>query len=102
MFTRNGGELRPPMPPERPTLQRSRQPSSELTETAGTSATAYPKYSRPVLHFSTLYTINAELRLYHMIGFRWEGENQFGSGLRQHTCGLRIIDARSRSGIRSI
>ena len=51
-----------------------------------TSATAYPKYNR-VLHFSTLYTINAELRLYHMIGFRWEGENQFGSGLRQHTCG---------------
>ena len=59
-----------------------------------TNSTAYPKYNR-VLHFSTLYNINAELHIYHMIGFRWEGENQFGSGLRQRTCGLRIIDAQS-------
>jgi hypothetical protein len=59
-----------------------------------TNATPYPKYNR-VLHFSALYNINAELRVYHMIGFRWEGENQFGSGLRQRTCGLRIIDAQS-------
>ena len=59
-----------------------------------TNSTAYPKYNR-VLHLSTLYNIDAELRVYHMIGFRWEGENQFGSGLRQRTCGLRIIDGQS-------
>jgi hypothetical protein len=57
-------------------------------------STAYQKYNR-VLHFSTLYNINGELQVYHMIGFRWEGENQFGSGLRQRTCGLRIIDGQS-------
>ena len=54
----------------------------------------FQKYNR-VLHFSTLYNINAELRVYHMIGFRWNGENQFNSGLRQRTCGLRIIDGQS-------
>ena len=59
-----------------------------------TNSTAYPKYNR-VLHFSTLYNIDAELQVYHMIGFRWEGENQFGSGLRQRTCGLRILDGQS-------
>jgi hypothetical protein len=59
-----------------------------------TNGTDFPKYNR-VLHFSTLYNINAELQVYHMIGFRWEGENQFGSGLRQRTCGLRIIDGQS-------
>jgi hypothetical protein len=59
-----------------------------------TNATPYPKYNR-VLHFSALYNINAELHVYHMIGFRWEGENQFGSGLRQRTCGSRIIDGQS-------
>jgi hypothetical protein len=59
-----------------------------------TNATPYPKYNR-VLHFSAMYNINAELHVYHMIGFRWEGENQFGSGLRQRTCGLRIIDGQS-------
>jgi hypothetical protein len=58
------------------------------------NSTAYPKYNR-VLHFSTLYNINAELRVYHMIGFRWQGENQFGSGLRQRICGLRILDGQS-------
>jgi hypothetical protein len=57
----------------------------------GNSATRYNR----ILHFSTLYNINAELRVYHMIGFRWEGENQFGSGLRQQACGLRIIDGQS-------
>jgi hypothetical protein len=57
----------------------------------GNSATRYNR----ILHFSTLYSINAELRVYHMIGFRWEGENQFGSGLRQQACGLRIIDGQS-------
>jgi hypothetical protein len=30
-----------------------------------------------------------------MIGFRWEGENQFSRGLRQQACGLRIIDGQS-------
>jgi hypothetical protein len=59
-----------------------------------TNSTAYQKYNR-VLHFSTLYNVNAELRVYHMVGFRWQGENQFGSGLRQRTCGLRIIDGQS-------
>src|SRR5215469_7923517 len=59
--------------------------------TNGTSATRFNR----ILHFSTLYSINAELRVYHMIGFRWEGENQFGSGLRQQACGLRIIDGQS-------
>jgi len=59
-----------------------------------TNATPYAKYNR-VLHFSALYKINAELHVYHMIGFRWEGENQFGSGLQQRTCGLRIIDGQS-------
>ena len=59
-----------------------------------TNSTAYQKYNR-ALHFSTLYNINAELRVYHMVGFRWQGENQFGSGLRQRTCGLRIIDGQS-------
>ena len=59
-----------------------------------TNATSYPKYNR-ILHFSALYKINAELRVYHMIGFRWEGENQFGSGLRQQSCGMRIIDGQS-------
>jgi hypothetical protein len=42
-----------------------------------------------------MYNINAELRVYHMIGFRWEGENQFNSGLRQRTCGARIVDGQS-------
>jgi hypothetical protein len=59
-----------------------------------TSSTPYPKYNR-TLHFSLLYNINAELRAYHMIGFRWEGENRFGSGLRQLTCGARILDGQS-------
>jgi len=59
-----------------------------------TNSTVYPKYNR-ILHFSSLYNINAELHVYHMIGFRWEGENQFGSGLRQLTCGARIIDGQS-------
>jgi hypothetical protein len=59
-----------------------------------TNSTAFPKYNR-VLHFTALYNINAELQVYHMIGFHWEGENQFGSGLRQKTCGLRIIDGQS-------
>jgi hypothetical protein len=62
--------------------------------TSRTNSTAYPKYNR-ILHFSSLYNINAELHVYHMIGFRWEGENQFGSGLRQLTCGARIIDGQS-------
>src|ERR1700756_801760 len=57
----------------------------------GTPATRFNR----ILHFSTLYNINAELRVYHMIGFRWEGENQFGSGLRQQACGLRIVDGQS-------
>ena len=59
--------------------------------TNGTPATRYNR----ILHFSTLYNINSELHVYHMIGFRWEGENQFGSGLRQQACGLRIIDGQS-------
>jgi hypothetical protein len=62
--------------------------------TSRTNSTAYPKYNR-ILHFSSLYNINAEIHVYHMIGFRWEGENQFGSGLRQLTCGARIIDGQS-------
>ena len=62
--------------------------------TTRTNSTAYPKYNR-ILHFSSLYNINAEIHVYHMIGFRWEGENQFGSGLRQLTCGARIIDGQS-------
>jgi hypothetical protein len=62
--------------------------------TSRTNSTLYPKYNR-ILHFSSLYNINAELHVYHMIGFRWEGENQFGSGLRQLTCGARIIDGES-------
>src|ERR1700739_1204057 len=59
--------------------------------TSRTNSTPYPKYNR-ILHFSSLYNINAELHAYHMIGFRWEGENQLGSGLRQLTCGARILD----------
>jgi hypothetical protein len=62
--------------------------------TSRTNSTDYPKYNR-ILHFSSLYNINAELHVYHMIGFRWEGENQFGSGLRQLACGARIIDGQS-------
>jgi hypothetical protein len=62
--------------------------------TSRTNSTAYPKYNR-TLHFSTIYNINDELHVYHMIGFRWEGENEFGSGLRQLTCGARIIDGQS-------
>ena len=62
--------------------------------TSRTNSTAYAKYNR-VLHFSSLYNINAELHVYHMIGFRWEGENQFGSGVRQLTCGARILDGQS-------
>lgn len=62
--------------------------------TRRTNSTAYPKYNR-ILHFSSLYNINAELHVYHMIGFRWEGENEFDSGLRQLTCGARIIDGQS-------
>ncbi len=62
--------------------------------TSRTNATAYPKYNR-ILHFSTIYNINAELHVYHMIGFRWEGENRFGSGVRQLTCGARIVDGQS-------
>jgi hypothetical protein len=62
--------------------------------TSRTNSTAYPRYNR-ILHLSTIYNINAELHVYHMIGFRWEGENQFGSGLRQLTCGARIIDGQS-------
>ena len=59
-----------------------------LTQRLTRSTTAY-------LHFWSLYNINAEIHVYHMIGFRWEGENQFGSGLRQLTCGARIIDGQS-------
>ena len=62
--------------------------------TSRTASTAYPKYNR-ILHFSALYNINAELHVFHMIGFRWEGENKFGSGLRQLTCGARILDGQS-------
>jgi hypothetical protein len=62
--------------------------------TSRTNSTVYPKYNR-ILHFSSLYNINAELHVYHMIGFRWEGENQFGSGLKQLTCGVRILDGQS-------
>ena len=62
--------------------------------TSRTNSTAYPKYNR-ILHFSSLYNINAELHVFHMIGFRWEGENQFGSGFRQLTCGVRILDGQS-------
>jgi hypothetical protein len=62
--------------------------------TSRTNSTAYPKYNR-ILHFSSLYNINTEIHVYHMVGFRWEGENQFGSGLRQLTCGARIIDGQS-------
>ena len=62
--------------------------------TSRTNSTPYPKYNR-ILHFSALYNINAELHAYHMIGFRWEGENRLGSGLRQLSCGARILDGQS-------
>ena len=62
--------------------------------TSRTNSTAYPKYNR-ILHFSSMYNINAELHAYHVIGFRWEGESRFGSGIRQLTCGARILDGQS-------
>lgn len=51
-------------------------------------------YNR-VLHFSGIYEINDELKVYHMIGFQWTGENKFNSGIRQTVANKRIIDGQS-------
>lgn len=54
------------------------------------------KYNR-VLKFSGLYAIDDELKCYHMIGFRWEGQNKMNSGLYQTRENKRIIDGQSIS-----
>jgi hypothetical protein len=59
-----------------------------------TNASGLAKYNR-VLRFSGMYKINGELKCYHMIGFRWEGDNKFGSGLMQTATNKRIIDGQS-------
>src|SRR6202453_4202610 len=59
-----------------------------------TNASGLAKYNR-VLRFSGIYKINGELKCYHMIGFRWEGDNKFGSGLMQTATNKRIIDGQS-------
>jgi hypothetical protein len=59
-----------------------------------TNASGLAKYNR-ILRFSGMYKINGELRCYHMIGFRWEGDNKFGSGLIQTATNKRIIDSQS-------
>jgi len=59
-----------------------------------TNASGLAKYNR-ILRFSGMYKINGELKCYHMIGFRWEGDNKFGSGLMQTATNKRIIDGQS-------
>ena len=54
------------------------------------------KYNR-VLKFSGIYEIDDELKCYHVIGFRWEGQNKLNSGLRQTRENRRIIDGQSVS-----
>ena len=63
----------------------------------GDNRTNATYYSEIQSHLAFLYAVQDQcrIRVYHMIGFRWEGENQFGSGLRQQSCGLRIIDGQS-------
>lgn len=51
-------------------------------------------YNR-ILKFSGMYDINDELNVYHMIGFRWEGQNKFNSGIRQTATNKRIINGQS-------
>ncbi len=54
------------------------------------------RYNR-ILKFSGLYAIDDELKCYHMIGFRWEGQNKISSGLVQTRENRRIIDGQSIS-----
>lgn len=53
-------------------------------------------YNR-ILKFSGMYQIDDELQVYHMIGFRWEGQTKFNSGINQTTVNKRIIDGQSVS-----
>jgi hypothetical protein len=62
-----------------------------------TNATSGPKYNR-ILWFSNLYAINVEMKVYHMIGFRWEGEGNCSlcSGIQTtNASNLRILDMQS-------
>jgi len=54
------------------------------------------QYNR-LLKFSGIYNIDDELKVYHMIGFRWEGQNKLNSGIRQTRENRRIIDGQSIS-----
>lgn len=60
------------------------------------NGTANVKYNR-VLWFSGNYQINDELRVYHMNGFRWEGQNKFIAGITQTATNKRIVDGISVS-----
>lgn len=51
-------------------------------------------YNR-VLKFSGRYDIDDELECYHMVGFCWESQNKFNSGIRQTATNKRIIDGQS-------
>lgn len=51
--------------------------------------------SNRTLRFSGMYQINDELKVYHMIGFRWEGQTKFNSGITQTGVDKRIIDGQS-------
>lgn len=61
-----------------------------------TNASGLWVYNRE-LHFSGNYQINNELQCYHMIGFKWAGENKFNSGITQTATNKRIIDGQSVS-----
>ena len=48
-----------------------------------------------LLKFSGTYEIDDELKCYHMVGFRWEGQNKLRCGLTQTRENRRIIDGQS-------
>jgi hypothetical protein len=76
-----------------PALQAAIYGAYGRNRTNGTPGT---KYNR-VLKFSGIYNIDDELKCYHMIGFRWEGQNKMSSGICQNRENRRIIDGQSIS-----
>ncbi|MHB9132643.1 MAG: hypothetical protein ACYDBB_16360 [Armatimonadota bacterium] len=76
-----------------PALQAAIYGAYGKNRTNGSEGT---KYNR-ILKFSGIYNIDDELKCYHMIGFRWEGQNRMNSGLMQNRENRRIIDGQSIS-----
>ena len=60
------------------------------------NGSAETKFNR-LLKFSGIYDIDNELKVYHMIGFRWEGQNKLNTGINQTRENRRIIDGQSIS-----